>query len=387
MAVFSNKAINRIYLHSALHGFGENAGGVFVNAYFIKAGVPLPLVFCIFAAFVMCRFLMRRSVLPLTKTLGLRNTLMLGGCIEAVSYLLLPYVDGISYMLGLYILIGSIGSVIYWTCLHAYVSSQGDQTARGRQVSTQAAVAAVVGVIAPVTGGFLMLLGGAQITFALVTIVQLLASLSLLKAPSYVIKDEAPLEPKTANFARLLYFAEGLQSACVNMIWQVALFVALAQRFDSYGGALALAGLVGAVASLVMGQLIDLGHGKRLMMIAYAVATCALVAKAMSLDVSWAAVFATALGALVTPLTAPVLLTPLYNMAKSSACPVRFNIVTEGGWDLGYATGNIIAAIALASGATVQLPILAGLGAITLSILLLRRYYTATQQIEKRLTA
>jgi MFS transporter, DHA1 family, inner membrane transport protein len=384
MATFSNKTINRIYLHSALHSFGENAGGIFVNAYFIKAGMLLPFVFCIFAAFVVCRFIMRRAVLPLTQIIGLRNTLMLGGCIEALSYLLLPYVNGISPMLGLYILIGSAGSVIYWTCLHAYVSSQGDQAARGRQVSTQAAVAAVVGVIAPATGGFLMLVGGAQVTFTLVTAVQLLASLSLLKAPSYIIKDEAPLEPKTANFARLLYFAEGLHSACSTVIWQVALFIALGERFDSYGGALALAGLVGATASLATGHLIDLGHGKRLMMIAYAVATCALLAKALSYDVPWAAVFATALGALVAPLTTPVLLTPLYNMAKSSPCPVRFNIMTEGGWDLGYATGNIIAAIVLSAGGTVRLPILVGLAAITLSIILLRRYYADIQSVNDR---
>jgi MFS transporter, DHA1 family, inner membrane transport protein len=381
MSVFGNNAINRIYLHAALHGFAENAGGIFVHVYFIKAGMPLPVIFGIFAAFVLCRFIMRRSVLPLTKKFGLRNTLMLGSALEAASYLLLPYVSGVTATLGAYVLIGSIGSVIYWTCLHAYVSSQGDPAARGRQVSMQAAVAAVVAVIAPVAGGILLLQGGPQIAFFIVAFVQLLSGLSLLRAPSVSIEDEAPLEPKTAHYARILYFAEGMESACAGIIWQVALFVTLAKRFDSYGGALALAGFVGAAASLIMGRLIDFGYGRRLMMIAYTVATLALLAKALTFDVAWAAVFATALGALVTPLTAPVLMTPLYNMAKASACPLRFNIITEGGWDLGYATGNIIAGLALASSLSVRLPILAGLAAIALSISLLRRYYNSERAL------
>ena len=37
-------------------------------------------------------------------------------------------------------------------------------------------------------------------------------------------------------------------------------------------------------------------------------------------------------------------MTAVYNLAKASPCPFRFHILTEGGWDLGAASGSLIAA-------------------------------------------
>jgi hypothetical protein len=44
--------------------------------------------------------------------------------------------------------------------------------------------------------------------------------------------------------------------------WSIALFLSLGESFVAYGGALALAALVGAVAGLVLGRHVDAGHGR-----------------------------------------------------------------------------------------------------------------------------
>jgi hypothetical protein len=43
----------------------------------------------------------------------------------------------------------------------------------------------------------------------------------------------------------------------------MALFVSLHESIPAYGGAMALAGLVGAACGLVLGRYIDTGHGRR----------------------------------------------------------------------------------------------------------------------------
>jgi hypothetical protein len=46
-------------------------------------------------------------------------------------------------------------------------------------------------------------------------------------------------------------------------VWPIALFLSLGESFTAFGGALALAALVGAVAGLLLGRHIDAGHGGR----------------------------------------------------------------------------------------------------------------------------
>ena len=71
----------------------------------------------------------------------------------------------------------------------------------------------------------------------------------------------------------------------------------------------------------------------------------------------------------------PVMMTPVYNLAKASPCPLRFHMATEGGWDVGCGAGCLAAAGLTAAHAPLSWSILLGLGgAVTGFRLLLRRY-------------
>ena len=90
-------------------------------------------------------------------------------------------------------------------------------------------------------------------------------------------------------------------------VWQIALFVSLGENIPAYGGAMALAGLVGAVCGLLLGRHIDAGHGRRAVIIASVMATVLVLLRAASLGSPWLAVIANALGALLWPLLIPAL--------------------------------------------------------------------------------
>src|SRR6201999_4424728 len=111
--------------------------------------------------------------------------------------------------------------------------------------------------------------------------------------------------------------ADGWLDAAFFYVWEVVLFAALGQSFQAYGGAMALAGLVGAGFGLWLGPHVDAGHGRRAGVIAYAVGSAVVAARAVSLGSPWLAVAANALGAFFMPLLVPPLVAATSNMAKA----------------------------------------------------------------------
>ena len=154
-----------------------------------------------------------------------------------------------------------------------------------------------------------------------------------------------------------------------------ALFVVLSQDYLAYGGALAVAALVGAVGGLFLGRLIDSGRGTRAVWLAVGVLVLAIALRASLLHDPVLAIAANAIGALVGCLYTPTMMTAVYNQAKRSPCVLRFHIAAEGGWDLGVSTGLSLAALIVWLGFSLAWGIaLAFLGAAFVFVLLLRYY-------------
>ena len=367
--------LRAITVHSALQSFAENTGGLFMTAFLVAQGVSQPLALAAFAALVMTRFAMRAIVLPLAVGRGLKRVVVLGIVIRAAGYVLLGFVTRADGWMLAYVLAMGLGSVLYWTAWHAYNAAIAQGATRGRQVSLQQAATAGVAIVAPVIGGLIHDRMGPVAGFALIAAIQLAAAWPLLRAPDVRVAAQATVDRALIRFARPLYCAEGLHSGAVNVVWTLALFVSLGERFGAFGGTLALSGACAAGASLLVGRRIDAGQGRAMVPLAYGCAGLAVLAKAIAWRHPVAAVAATALGAVVTPITQVALLAPLYAMARRSACPLRFAMATEAGWDLGCALACMLAAGALALGTSYTWPILAGLAGVATVTVMLARWY------------
>lgn len=356
--------IRRVYAHTALQSFVEASGGLFVVGFLVRQGLSPAAALASFALILLSRFGLRAAVMPIARAQGLRDVVLMGAGIRALSFLLLPFVGGLGAVLVGYILVSGLGSVLYWTGFHAYVSAAGDNAALGRQVSIQQATNAAVGIVAPVAGGFLLGWAGPLAGFAIIALIQLLAGLPFLGAANPAIEADTRADPAMVRRGRRLYFAEGLQTGCGVVVWNLALFVTLGQSFEHFGGALALAGLGAAAGSLLIGRLIDGGRAHYSLTLAYGLGAAVLIVKAVAWQAPLPALIATAMGALVTPMLATAMLSPLYAMAQRSQCTLRFNMATEGGWDLGCSAAALGAAAVLAGGLGYTLPILTGLAAL-----------------------
>ncbi|MDW6021438.1 MFS transporter [Mesorhizobium sp. BAC0120] len=375
MAFLGNGAINRVNLHSGIQALAQGAGGIFFMVFLLHAGVSAPAALLAQAAIVAGRFVLRPLLLPLATRWGLRPLLITGTLGIALQYPLLAEVQGIDGALFALCIVSAIGDIFYWPSYHAYFAAIGDAEHRGHQISAREALVAVVGIVAPLLGAWALVTLGPRWMFAGVGLVQAAAAIPLLGVADVTVKRLAPGALRAASLGTILMAIDGWFDGCFIFVWQIALFVSLGESMTAYGGAMALAGLVGAACSLLLGRHIDAGHGRRAVAIAGLAAALLVLLRAASLHLPWLAVTANALGALMFPLLIPALGTATYNMAKSSPCPFRFQMVTEGGWDVGCFGACLIAAALSASGVPLAIGILLGLPGIALGMALLWRHY------------
>jgi hypothetical protein len=207
--------------------------------------------------------------------------------------------------------------------------------------------------------------------------VQLASAIPLIGAPNIAVAREAPGAWKAARPAALIIALDGWFDAGFIYVWQVALFLALGESYAAYGGWMAAAGLVGAAGGLAIGHHVDLGHGRRSLLIAYGVAAGIAAFRAASLGSPWLAGIANAVGGVVFPLLVPPLGVVTHNLAKASPCPLRNKIASEGGWDVGCFAVCLVAAALAWRGAPSGLWMALTVPAALASAAVLWRYFPA----------
>ena len=376
MAFLRNRAVICINLHSGIQALAQGMGGVFVLVFLLRAGVSIPATLCAMALIVGGRFVTRPAVLASAKRWGLKPLVVFGNLVIALEYALLAEVHGVDAHLLAYCLVSALGQSFYWSSYHAYFASLGDSEHRGHQISAGVALSAVVGIGAPLLGAWALESVGPRLAFRAVGVVQALAAVPLVATPNVFVARTADGALRAALPGVWLFVTDSWFAAAYTLVWQIALFVSLGESLSAYGGAMALAALVGAVSGLFLGRYIDLGNGLRALLIAYTVVAVTVSLRTVSLGTPWLAVAANALGALAGCLQVPVQMTPVYNLAQASPCALRFMVAAEGAWDVGCASGCLVAAALIARGAPLSAVIplaFLGLGA---QALLLHRHYS-----------
>ncbi len=378
MAYFRNTTVNLLNLHYGIHCLALSGGGAFFLVFLLQAGVPAPGVLAALSAILLGRFVIRPGVLVLARRLGLKPLVIAGTIATALEYPLLAEVHGVGPALFALCAVASVGDTLYWTTYHAYFASLGDVEHRGHQIGAREAIAAVVGIVGPLAAGWALTASGPRLAFGATAVVLALSALPILWTPNVKVAWAAPGALKASLAGALLFAADGWVASGYVFVWQIALFLALGASFSAFGGAMALSALVGAVGGLVLGRLIDAGHGVRAAVIALAALALTTTLRATSYGNAPFAVVAQACGALVLCLYVPALHTPIYNMAKRSPCPLRFHIAAEGGWDLGGAAAGLTFAALLAAGMPLGACIMLSLLGALAAFVLLRRYYAGS---------
>ncbi|HEY6258714.1 MAG TPA: MFS transporter [Xanthobacteraceae bacterium] len=375
MAFFRNDTVNLLNLHYGIHSLALSGGGAFFLAFLLEAGVPAPAVLAAFALILAGRFAIRPLLIVPARRFGLKPLVIAGTVLSGLQYPVLAQVHGVGWELFALCAVASAGDCVYWTSYHAYFAALGDPEHRGHQIGAREAIAAIVGIVAPLLTGWALVRLGPQVAFDATAVVLVVAALPFLGTPNVRVAKAAPGVVRAAIPGVLMFAADGWMAAGFVFVWQIALFLSLGESFAAYGGAMALAALVGAASGLLLGRLIDAGHGGRAVWLACGSLAAVISLRAAAYGSPLLAVAANALGALVSAFYIPTVMTAVYNQAKRSPCALRFHIATEGGWDAGGAGGCLLAASLLWAGAPFSVAILVALLGTAASFALLRRYY------------
>ena len=374
MAFFANRTVNRLNFHYAVFALALSGGGVFFGVFLLKAGVALPAVLATYALINLLRAALLPIILAAGKRVGLRPLVIFGTLALGVQYPILAQVHGVGPLLLMLCMVAAVGEEFYASAFHAYFAHVGDTEHRGQQTSLNAALYAVVGIVGPVGGAWALTQFGPQAAFGGVAAVQALSVLPLLGAPNVRVQPRVQNGFGAARQGFLLLVADGWVRTGVFVVWQIALFVVLRESFAAYGGATALASLAAAVTGLLLGRHIDAGRGVRAAWLAFiVVAICILLRAAAATPML--ALAANIFGALFGCIYVPTLMTAVYNLAKRSPCPFRFQLAAQAGWQLGRGAGCGIAAGLAAVGVSLQAIILMSLAGAVAMLVLLRRYY------------
>jgi hypothetical protein len=304
-----------------------------------------------------------------------------GTVLAAMQYPLLGEVRGVGAALVGLCVVSAVGEAFYWSTYHAYFAALGDHEHRGQQIGMREAIAEIAGIASPLGTGWLLVEFGPRVAFAATSVVVMLAALPLLWAPDVPVARHVDGGFRAAVPGMLLFAADGWIAAGYALVWQIALFLSLGESLLAYGGALAIAALVGALGGLVLGRQIDDGHGKTAVGYVFGIFAAIIVLRALATGDATVAVLTNALGSLGACLYIPTLMTAVYTQAKRSPCALRFHVATEGGWDAGGASGLLAAALLTALGVPLWASILLSLAGVATMVVMLRRYYAVSPAV------
>jgi hypothetical protein len=375
MAFFRNRTVNLLNLHYGIHSVALTGSGAFFSVYLLRAGVSVPLVLVSLASIFIGRLFIRPIVVPLAVRYGVRALVIVGTCMSAMQYPLLSFVHGVGPALFALCAMSSAGDTVYWSTYHAYFAALGTDEHRGHHVGAREAIAAMVGIVSPLLTGFVLVQFGPTVAFGITGVVLLIAALPLFATPDVRVAPQMPGAFRASLSGIKLFLCDGWIVGTGYFVWQIALFLSLGENFLNFGGALALAALVGAIAGMFLGRTIDSGHGTRMTAVALGSFAVLIMLRAAALREPWLAVAANALASVGSCLYAPTLMTAVYNQAKRAPCTLRFHVATEGGWDVGCASGLLIAAFLIWRGTPFPLVLLLPLIGLAAAFVQLRAYY------------
>jgi len=373
---FANRDINRLAAHLALVSLAWSLAGIFFTVFLIRAGLLPAQIFLLAAAILALRFALRPLVVIVASTIGLRRTLIFGTLLSAFQFPVIALVHGVGPALVLFCGVSSLSQVFYWTCYHVFFASLGDIEHRGKQIGVRQMLGAVAEVIGPAAGGILLTNFGPWIAFSTAFAIQIAAIHPLLHVEEPKITRPSPRGAfAAAKTGILLFFADGWIQSGSTTAWNIIMFEALAERFDNFGGVLAVAALGGALGGAILGRYIDMGHARRTVLLNAVILALGLILKSVSAGNPLAVIGITIGTTLFSGLYFPYWMTAVYNASKIAPCTFRFQFASEGGWDAGGIFASLVAAVVCTANLPIEAVIVLALPVVALQALLVDASY------------
>jgi hypothetical protein len=260
---FTNKAVNRIYVHTTLFNFAERIGWIFGPIFLIKSGYSVSHVLTLWATLFMIRLPARYIFLKILPWLGLVRAAVMGLGFYVVALCMLPNLRDDPIWFAPFFLFYSLGMTFYWTAYHTIFGMVGDKADRGKQVAMLATLSLLLMAFEPYASALLIHFVSYDALFLVSAVLMALAAIPLMemKVATPVFEKTYSLELRQACKWVSWYHAFcSFKEYGHPFLWRLIVFFMLSDilkfGFAMTAGLLLLAGI-----QLFIGDAVDKGRG------------------------------------------------------------------------------------------------------------------------------
>ena len=246
--------------------------GMFFPIFLFEfVGMQSVVYFLVFACIYLFRLPFYILAAKTFHIIGLRVAMAIGTVGWASYYGLVHWLDvGTAWpnlILACAILGLTVLHVFYWAPFHTDFATFSKKGSRGRELGLFFAIKLLLGVAAPVIGGWLIATFAYSAAFLAGVALVLLSLIPLMLIPDVPVKYEFSFVQSIKElFARderpmtVAMFAHGVESMVAYSVWPVFLFLVLDGAYLSVGIFAALIVIVNVLLQLSVGKLIDAKH-------------------------------------------------------------------------------------------------------------------------------
>ncbi|MAZ56203.1 hypothetical protein CL653_00220 [bacterium] len=250
-----------------IHGAATAMSGVFVPIFLYQFfHEQLGTVAWLYAAMSLLYILLMVPGMKLITRIGFSRSLFISGLLGIAVFILLYSLTEINagWVIPILFLSFAMFRVFHWVPYHVDFTLFTHHGERGKMVSVSFATVAFLGVVGPISAGYIITNNGYDALFAVIITLLIAASISYLFIPkvdmnfSWGVKDVV-VNSFSKRYRQVLLgeFANGFEVAITLVIWPIFLFEILNGNFLQIGALSAVIVLFTIVLQLAVGKYVD----------------------------------------------------------------------------------------------------------------------------------
>ena len=231
-----NTELNELYVTMAMRSFAISMINLFVPIYLIQQGYTVFWVFIYFAVLALSHTALTPIAAKYASKHGFKHTIFFSIPFLIIYYLMLYTLD--MWPLLLIPVIHGISNSHFWMGYHVDFSKYSAKKSRGSQLGTAKIISSLFTVAGPVIGGFILVIAGFKVLFAIVALLLLLTFIPLF----YSNDTHEPITFKLRNILKgktfrdlIAYLAFGIEAGANFVIWPLFLFFFVISDFSGLG--------------------------------------------------------------------------------------------------------------------------------------------------------
>ncbi|MEF8880462.1 MAG: MFS transporter [Candidatus Nanohaloarchaea archaeon] len=270
--------IQEVYIHSFIFKLAESLVAIFIPFYIIQNGFGPIDVFAFYAIYYLTHMAGTVPFGVLATKIGYKHTSLLSSVFILAFYITIRSAET-HPLLYLSAFLGGLGLTIYWMGMNPEVAKSSNDGKTEEETGLFFSMPSIASIIAPFTGGLILLHFGSGILFLIAAFLMFLSFTPFLLTSEH--KDGIEMELKDIMTRDLLkdvltYFAEGSHTVGRKILWPLYLAMVIGGSVN-IGTAGTLLALGSAFTSVFVGKITSEKNKARVIMIGALISAATMI--------------------------------------------------------------------------------------------------------------